>query len=513
MYLTKFKSLIEKSIHTVFLFVALACAFFTLIHFPQYNLHFNHSIIKTLLFAGISTIIFKSWEFLLKNKNSKTTLTIYLITCIILLPIQILLFLKIASPIGWDVFEVVNSAEFGIYNGEYFVKYPNNLTLQTLLSVYLKATSFITFLSPLRKLILLNLFFVDASILMAILTAKKVYGQKAADRIFICAVLLIAFHPTLSVVYSDTIAMPFPIGTLCFFIHALCSHNTAKKTIFYTLSISFGVIGYLFKPTALIMLISISIFSVLRFKKTFLKKIVLIPLLISILLSTINYSCFSYIKQTTYNELKLEFPNTKSRSAFHYIALGLCAPDEESDGYGSWNEKEVKWMQTHIKHDNYTQEAIEHIQNKLINFGIVGYIQHLANKLIWAGTDGTFFYGNEGEFHLEEQAPPNTLRGKLQNAFYTETDLYQNLFSSWWQGVWLFIWLRLVLVFFQKQHNTYGGIAKLSILGLFLFLLLFENRSRYLFLYLPVFLFAAEHNDTIKSCFALTAKILPLNKP
>lgn len=498
MYLTKIKNLLKKSIHIVFLFVALTCTFFTLIHFPQYNLHFNHSIVKTLLFASISTVIFKSWELLLKNKTPKTTLTIYLITCTILLPIQILLFLKIASPIGWDVLEVVNSAEFGIYNGDYFVKHPNNLALQILLSVYLKATSFISFLAPLRKLILLNLFFVDASILMSVLTAKKVYGQKAANQVFICAVLLIAFHPTLSVVYSDTIAMPFPIGTLCFFIHALYSHNTAKKTLFYTLSISFGVIGYLFKPTALIMLISISIFLLLRFKKTFFKKIIWVPLLIAILLSTITYNCFSYMKQTTLNELKQEFPDIKSRGVLHYMALGLCAPDEDSDGYGSWNEKEVKWMQTHINHDNYTQEAIEHIQSKLINFGIGGYIQHLANKLIWAGTDGTFFYGNEGEFHLEEQSPTNTLRGKLQNAFYTETDLYQNLFSSWWQGVWLFIWLRLVLVFFQKQHNTAGGIAKLSLLGLFLFLLLFENRSRYLFLYLPVFLFAAERNDTIE---------------
>ena len=46
--------------------------------------------------------------------------------------------------------------------------------------------------------------------------------------------------------------------------------------------------------------------------------------------------------------------------------------------------------------------------------------------------------------------------------------------------------------YFKKEYNIYNGVAKLSILGLLLFLLLFENRSRYIFLYLPVLLVSIE---------------------
>ena len=103
-----------------------------------------------------------------------------------------------------------------------------------------------------------------------------------------------------------------------------------------------------------------------------------------------------------------------------------------------------------------------------------------------------FRSGMEGGFHLEEQSDRNTLRGFLQNGFYIETEFYQNWFSAWMQGVWLMVCIRSALTILRKSDAPYSGIAKLSVLGLFLFLLLFENRSRYLFLYLPVILTIAE---------------------
>ena len=147
----------------------------------------------------------------------------------ILMVIQAGLFLKILTPIGWDVFEVTNSAECGMYNGYYFARYTNNLFMQIMLSGWLKFLQPVTFLSALRKMELLNLFFVDIAIWMAVITAKKIYGVKAADRVFICSILLISFHPTLSTIYSDTLAMPFPIGVLCCTVYAIREEKNGKN--------------------------------------------------------------------------------------------------------------------------------------------------------------------------------------------------------------------------------------------------------------------------------------------
>lgn len=483
---------LEKIVHIVFFAVFFVCAFFSLFHFSQYPLLFQHSIVKTILFAGIAVLIAAAWEYIFKGKTTPGWNKIRIIIFGILVLVQVFLFLKVMTPIGWDVLEVVNSAEYGLYNGDYFAKYPNNLFLQILLSGYLRITGFIPYLSSLRKLELLNLFFVDAAILMGVLAAKKIFGMAAADRVFIWSFLLIGFHPTLSVVYSDTLAMPFPIATLLCFVYGMNTKKTGRRALLFAIGAVMGVIGCCIKPTAIIVEIAICIFLVLYKKRSFFKADILLPLLAAISFSLVTCGFVYVIEKPVKQDLQLQYPDVQSRGILHYLALGLCGPDETTGGYGCWNETEVAWMQQHINDSNYKQEAIEHIKSKITQLGPVGYPKHLINKLIWAGSDGTFFYGGEGEFHLENQSSTDTLRGKLQNAFYIETDFYQKWFSNWMQGVWLVICMKSVLCYFKKEYNIYNGVAKLSILGLLLFLLLFENRSRYIFLYLPVLLVSIE---------------------
>lgn len=488
----KLKMGLEKFIAILFSTVFGICSFFTLFHFKMYPLGFEHSSIKTFLSAIIAFILQTGYERLFNGNTSKKANIIRMAIAFILMVAQAGLFLKILTPIGWDAFEITNSAEYGMYNGYYFARHTNNLFLQIMLSGWLKFLQPITFLSALRKMELLNLFFVDIAIWMAVITAKKIYGVKAADRVFICAILLIGFHPTLSTIYSDTLAMPFPIGVLCCIVYAIREDNKWKR-LFYAFMVGFlGIVGYYIKPTVLIIYIAMGILTLLRWKKEYFQKKIILLVMTVILGIGITLGIINIIEHPVKAELKKEYPDTIALGILHYIGLGLSNLDDDPSGYGGWNEPEVNWTQQHINDPAYRQEALQHIWDRIKDYGIVGYPEHLLNKLIWAGSDGTFFYGLEGEFHLEEQSQQNTLRGWLQNGFYIETAFYQKWFSSWMQGVWLIICIMSALSIFRLSGNVYCSSAKLSILGLFLFLLLFENRSRYLFLYLPVLLIALE---------------------
>lgn len=491
----------EKLIYIVFAAVFGVCAFCTLVHFPKYYLLFQHSTVKTVLFCIAAAVVILIWENILQGRVEKKYNLIRFLTALILLFVQVFLFLKIMSPIGWDVLEVVNSAEFGMYNGDYFVKHSNNLFLQILLSAYLKITAVFQ-LSALRKMELLNLFFADSAILAAVLTVKKIYGMKAADRIFMSAVLLIGFHPMLSVIYSDTMAMPFPIGTLFCLVYGMDADKVWKRAVFFFAGGVCAVVGYHIKPTVIIIDIAIFILAILHWKGSCFREGIAVPALAAILAAGISCGVIYVIEQPVKQELQEQYPDITARGWLYYAGLGLNTPTESSPGYGSYNEEETLWMQEHIEDSNYPQEAVEHLKNRLSEFGVIGYLEHLINKLIWAGSDGTFFYGGEGDFHLEAQSSQNTVRGKLQNGFYIETDFYQKWFSSWMQGVWLLICIRGIASCFGRNKNFYSAVAKLSMIGLFLFLLLFENRSRYLFLYLPVLLTAVEtENNFIRlSC-------------
>lgn len=59
----------------------------------------------------------------------------------------------------------------------------------------------------------------------------------------------------------------------------------------------------------------------------------------------------------------------------------------------------------------------------------------------------------------------------------------------------------LILLRWKKKHIQRNILLWMLcfVLGSFLLLLLFENRSRYIFLYLPVLLIALESKNTLKS--------------
>lgn len=493
----KLRKKLEKCIAILFSIVFAICSFFTLFHFEIYPLGFKHSTVKTIVFCIIAFLLIKGYEYLFNGKISPKSNTIRIAFALILAAIQVLLFLKVLTPVGWDALEITNAAEYGMYNEYYFVRHTNNLFMQILLSGWLKILKPFSFLSALRKMELLNLFFVDTAIYMAVMTVKKLYGMKAADRVFACSVLLIGFHPTLSTIYSDTLAMPFPIGILFFIIYALDEEKRQKQFFYLYIAGMLGIIGYLIKPTVLIIYIAMSILLLLRWKKDFMKKQMIIMAMVVLVGAGITSGVISIIEYPIKAELKEHYPGVKPLGVLHYMGLGLSNLDDDPSGYGGWNEPELTWTQQHIYDPNYPQEALAHIWDRIKDYGITGYPRHLLNKLIWAGSDGTFFYGLEGEFHLEEQSPQSTLRGWLQNGIFIETDFYQNWFSSWMQGVWLMICIMSTFCIFRSSGSVYGSIAKLSILGLFLFLLLFENRSRYLFLYLPVLLTALESKSAI----------------
>lgn len=267
----KIKTSLERWIAIVFALVLAVCSFFTLFHFEIYPLGFKHSTAKTILFSITAFLLLASYERFLNGRTSKKSNLIRVTIALSLAAIQILLFLKVLTPVGWDAFEITNSAECGMYNGDYFVRHTNNLFMQLMLSGWLKILKPIGFLSALRKMELLNLFFVDAAIWMSVMTAKKLYGIKAADRVFICSILLIGFHPTLSTIYSDTLAMPFPIGVLFFVVYAM--EEKSRKRFFYLFIAGIlGIIGYYIKPTVLIIYIAMLILLFLHWKRDFIQK-------------------------------------------------------------------------------------------------------------------------------------------------------------------------------------------------------------------------------------------------
>lgn len=77
--------------------------------------------------------------------------------------------------------------------------------------------------------------------------------------------------------------------------------------------------------------------------------------------------------------------------------------------------------------------------------------------------------------------------------------MYINITSNVLQIAWILITLGLVLSYDKNENddsNKYVDIGKLAIIGIVLFILLFEGRSRYLINHLPIFIFVGTYGIT-----------------
>lgn len=87
------------------------------------------------------------------------------------------------------------------------------------------------------------------------------------------------------------------------------------------------------------------------------------------------------------------------------------------------------------------------------------------------------------------QEKNSTISPLLRNIYY-DTGLYYDYYLSFTQGIWLGVLILIFISLFQKTSNI-KTILNLVFIGSFMFLTLFEARSRYLFTNVPLFIILA----------------------
>ena len=117
---------------------------------------------------------------------------------------------------------------------------------------------------------------------------------------------------------------------------------------------------------------------------------------------------------------------------------------------------------------------------------------HYTRKLLTNFNDGTFAWGNEGEFYWNIQEKNNGLAKALRN-FYYESGTAYPLFQIIAQAAWLLVLCMIPGIFIKgkKAAEQTTAAVMLSILAIICFVMLFEARARYLFLYSRLFILAA----------------------
>lgn len=407
--------------------------------------------------------------------------------------VQVYIVSRLNTNIGWDVARIMQAAQAVDLrpHDAYFSLYPNNLLLFFIYRALIVAFTKFGVTEIWLGFSVLNAAMVTISVFLASEAGKNMKGKQSGYIAWILSVLVFGFFPWLIIPYSDTLSMPFTIGIFYLYTILKKSDNLKRKWVLATLMGFVTGVAYLLKPTNSIVFIAVVLISIVFHlgKWSSLKK-ECAYLLAAIGCIVLVNSIFSIFVEKQ-NMLQINPEQKATPLSFMMLGTSKVVYEDGYTLYGTWNETDAEIIQNSKAKEELNEQSKQAIKDRINGMGPVGYLNFLQNKARWIFSDGTFFWGQEGNFANFKELSPSIVK-----EFYAPTGGLYKVFQTVSYGIWCGILLLLVFPLLSLRKywvEPQLSVLRCSILGILIFLLFFEGRSRYLIPYLPIFTILASH--------------------
>jgi len=364
--------------------------------------------------------------------------------------------------------------------------YPNNLLLFYAFCLIEKLGMLFSMAEPYNLCIYLSCLCVNLSCFLGSLILWKF----TKSGVMKCCYMLIStaailFSPWIIIPYSDTYGMLFVLlgmwGLLC----------VDRKYLKWVVVAFAAMIGYLVKPTCIFPLFVAYLVYGVRYLCSLREHWrELCVLILSTMLFAGMWQLVPLWIQHTYSFRLL--PECRITYT-HYLMMGINAETK-----GAYNFEDFQYS-NHFPDVESRQQAnrdeFVHRLEALIAEKKLG--NFLKDKALVNFNDGTFAWVQEGAFFAGRIEHDSVLwdwfRSWMVPPEVWESDgKYYRLYRTIMQFFWL---LMLTGILFtavdRKQYRTRKACAMIALCGLMVFVMIFEARARYLYLYSPVFLILA----------------------
>lgn len=386
-----------------------------------------------------------------------------------------------------------------ISSGEdiYMARYPNNFAIMFFLALLYRAWYVMFGNIPLYAPVVVNCIAITASVLFAALIAKQLWGRRKG--LFVLA-MLVTFSPYYLYVplyYTDTLSMPFGIIGLYWIVLALKKKDKSERVKKYLLLFLAGailLIGYKFKGNLAVILAAGIIYAIAKCK---LKEFACVALAL-----ILGFGSFMLMFKAGYSYLNLvseesvehyEYPYT------HWVMMGL-------NGLGGYYKKDSIFT-AQIDGKKNKQDANIEVIKKRVSDHLKNHtmLKHLTRKALWMWTDGTYTIPGHLKTYVQRSWMHDIF---LRNGKYYK---YYFAYASAYQLLLAFLMMISAIKGIIKSKIDFTVLLKLIVFGIFIFLLIWEGRSRYLLNLTPVFILVSADGlfsltDTSKKLFAKLRK-------
>lgn len=367
----------------------------------------------------------------------------------------------------------------------YLARYNNNFGIFILLGYFYRFVYLIFGRIPLMAPILLNILAIDVAVLFTFLIAKKIFKKPAVIALTVLMFIFVPFYTYTAYFYTDSLSIPFAVIPIYLFLCAVKSQKRVVKYIQLFFCGALILIGYELKGSLLILLLGTIIYTFLTIP---------IKRALAILLAVVAgfgsfYMVFNLsvkaMSFTSEEELyEQQYPLT------HWIMMGL-------NGNGGFNQKDSTFTRKSGNYDEKKAANIAEIKNRLSEMGVTGLYDHLMEKSLYTWADGNYYI----EHHLEDDPiyPDN-----LPHKFFLKSGQYYNWYYLYSNGFHIFMLLLIMVSILAgciKSKVDIMTLLKGLIFAVFIFFLIWEARSRYIFNLTPIYLLVATDGLTIIGTF------------
>lgn len=405
---------------------------------------------------------------------------------LVLLAYQLFVYFVAGVSAGWDVWflqrasvadlSAVQSSEEWI---AYFSMYPNNLFLLWVLRAIEAVRSVVTpFLAPATLAAAASCVAVSLSCLLFMRVADKSVSSWPVRVGSVCVfVALVGMSPWFMIPYSDTFAL---LACMTMLWCRACGRGWWTRWLLLGLV---AALGYAIKPTVIFAFAAIVLTAAMvrEWRSASLR-----PVVRAAACSLVGFAVGFALSHVAVASLGLSLRADQQFSATHFLMMGL---NEEAQGIYSWDD---------VLMSQAAKDAVERREMNLTvarqraaALGPSGMARLLGRKALIAFNDGTFAWGVEGNFFAETRAGDSPASRAVSSFYYPDGSRYP-VFCTVEQTLWLLVLLGIPLGLFglagrgveiEPRRLALFSAMLASLVMLTLFLLLFEVRARYLYLY------------------------------
>ena len=438
------------------------------------------------------------------QKQGKKTGTscFFLAVSLVFLVLQVLWVRSYYFQTGWDAGTVMKSAVI-LANGEslqdynwYYSLYPNNLVLLLLYSNEIRLFRWLHIVPSFGIVLVQCLLSWASGLLLYGTTRNMLKDEKAAMAAWGLYVLLVGLSPWVSIPYSDSTALIFPIAILYLYTRQKQQKGWKKACLWGAIGL-LTMLGYHIKPQVAIATIAICgielwnglfrLRACLRNKSTWCGAAGFM----------VAFCLAAALVNAGIETLPLEINSEQTLDITHWWMMGM----NDGETNGAFNQEDCDFSRSIPDRAERKQANIEEALRRIQKMGPGGFLNLMHRKVLTNYNDGTFCWGGEGGFYVESLADQNLPWAPVAQKLYAGALIGESMgegsmFALFYKAEWV-LWMSILMcgalgaLLGLKKLRTQTAAAMLSILGLTLFEQLFEARARYLYSYTPVYILLA----------------------